>query len=461
MPEFRQVAEQRRQNIQANRAIFDDAERQQRDLTDAERTEVRNRNTEISAATASLQLMREQRQQEDETARLVERQEEDRRRAERDDVQGAFRPLADGDSGGDGEESDGEILARRDGDLAHPYLRPFANSAYSRAFADSIASGSALPAVIEANARQRAHMDSMNTESDRGGNFLMPPPEFVDELIREAPLTQFMRRICRVRPLKGRNGIRYPKQTVKLGRARKTHPLGSGTVSRIEGEEKYLIPKKRKHTVIVEEDMSEDLYLDPVRELRAQTTESVGEDDEWDFMVGTGVGNEGIGIFTPHEDGVPVARDFDQNQFSDALTFRGMRHAKNRIPAVWRNKAVCVMHTDILEMLQNRKGEKAGGFIYNDSVREDVPDRIVSTDVFVSDQAPNSVAPGAYAAVFFVPQFFWIVDGFGGVPRLRILDQKFDDTDEIGYSYRFWNNHAPVQPQAFSRVKFGSAPESA
>ena len=126
-------------------------------------------------------------------------------------------------------------------------------------------------------------------------------------------------------------------------------------------------------------------------------------------MTGSGT-NEPLGIFTASEDGISTGRDISTGNTSTEITFDGLLEAKYSIKTQYQPMLKWIFHRDAVKMLAKIK-DSDGQYIWQQSVVEGTPDRLLNIPVLMSEYAPNTFTAGKYVGMLGDFSNYWIVDG--------------------------------------------------
>ncbi len=169
------------------------------------------------------------------------------------------------------------------------------------------------------------------------------------------------------------------------------------------------------------------------------------------FMTGNGV-NKPLGLFFASENGIPTTRDIATGNTSSALTFNGLLNAKYALKAQYRSNAHWLFHTDAILQLALIK-DLDDHYIWQPSVLENTPDRLLGIPVVESRFAPNTFTTGQYVGLLGDFSYYWIAEALD--VQIQVLLEKYAETNQNGYIMRAGFDGQPVMAEAFTRLKLG------
>jgi HK97 family phage major capsid protein len=180
-------------------------------------------------------------------------------------------------------------------------------------------------------------------------------------------------------------------------------------------------------------------------ELRINTSQENG------YMNGSGTAQP-LGVFTASANGISTGRDISDGNTATEVTFDGLQNAKYNVKQQYMNKASWVLHRDLAKMLAKIK-DADGQYIWQGSVVNGQPDRLLGASVFMSEYAPSTFTTGQYVAMFGDFQHYWFCDA--DALELQVLRELYAVNNQIGYLVGYFGDGMPVLEEAFSRVKLG------
>lgn len=171
--------------------------------------------------------------------------------------------------------------------------------------------------------------------------------------------------------------------------------------------------------------------------------------EEKAFLLGDGQAKP-LGVFTASNDGVPTSRDVSAGNTTTAITYDGLVAAKYAIKAGYRRNAGWLFHRDAIKNLLLIK-DSAGLPIWQPSITDGTPDRLLGHPMYESEYVPNTFTTGLYVGMFADFSYYWIVDALA--MQFQRLVELYAETNQTGIICRRELDGQPVLGEAFARVK--------
>lgn len=146
----------------------------------------------------------------------------------------------------------------------------------------------------------------------------------------------------------------------------------------------------------------------------------IGAKEEEAFFIGDGVGKP-TGVFTSAETGVTAA--------STAITFDDVMDLYYSLRAPYRNKATWLLNDSTVKAIRKLK-DGNGNYIWQPSVREGEPDRILNRPYRTSIYVPE-LAAGNRVMAFGDYSYYWIADRQGR--SFKRLNELYATTGQVGF----------------------------
>jgi HK97 family phage major capsid protein len=170
------------------------------------------------------------------------------------------------------------------------------------------------------------------------------------------------------------------------------------------------------------------------------------------YMTGTGAGQP-LGVFTASADGITTARDVATDNAATYPTFDGLINAKYTLKGQYWPTARWIFHRDVLKKISKLvNGE--GQYIWQPSVIEGQPDRILGMPVLMSEYAPSTMTANLYVGILGDFRYYWIADALD--MQVQRLVELYAETNQVGLIGRMESDGAPTLSEAFVRIQLGS-----
>lgn len=290
------------------------------------------------------------------------------------------------------------------------------------------------------------------TDIAASGGYLAPP-QFNADLIRDLDNATWVRQMARVM-MTDAPEFSTPYRSARVSSAVRGAELGAPTAdTSLKFGLRKLSPKYIAGQVNISRDLRRSSVIDIDSLVRDEITFEVAALEETEFMIGSGVGLQALGVFVASNDGIPTSRDvaFDSATEFDADT---LRDCKYNLKAQYRSSPSIswTFHRDGIKRLSKLK-DGEGQYLWQAGITAGDPDTLLGHAVNESEYAPNTYTTGAYAGLLGDWNYFWIVDGLSLEIQVLIETGAGNNQDQIIYRRKM--DAAPVQPLAFSRLKMG------
>lgn len=171
------------------------------------------------------------------------------------------------------------------------------------------------------------------------------------------------------------------------------------------------------------------------------------------YLNGSG-SNQPLGVFTASDDGIGTARDVSTGNTTTELRFDGLIEAKFTLKPQYWPKARWMFHRDGVKQIAKLK-DGEGQYLWRESVRVGEPDRVLGLPVFMSEYAPNTFTAGLYVGILGDFSYYWIADALD--MDMQRLDELYAATNQVGFVGRMESDGMPVLAEAFVRVKLATS----
>lgn len=324
-----------------------------------------------------------------------------------------------------------------------PALDNRATDAYRAAYRHWLAGGTDVLNAAESRALQ----------ADNGtlGGYLIPPMQFVKDLIAAKDNAVFIRRLATVQTVTSSDSLGAPSLDTDPADADWTSEIGT----RQEDSSMNFGRREMKPQLIAKLVKVSEKLLNRVpnaeQVVRDRLAYKFGITEEKAFMTGTGA-SKPLGVFTASADGVTTARDYSTDNTTTTITFDNLKGVKYSLKGAYHPNASWVFHRDAVAMISKLK-DGDGQYIWQSDVKAGEPDRILGFPVYMSEYAPNTFTTGLYVGILGdFKAGYWIADYAEGY-RTKRLVELYAATGQIGILGEQYVDGAPVLAEAFARVK--------
>lgn len=316
------------------------------------------------------------------------------------------------------------------------------NEARRAAFRKYLAEGERALSAIEAR----------DLQADLGaqGGFLVPPMEFVNELIIWINNQVFMRQFARKFTLEKSDSMGAPSLADDPSAPNWTGELSPASIdSTMDFGRRELHPHPLTKAIKISNKLLR-LSAIPVEQLiieRLGYVFSIAQENG--FLTGNG-SNQPLGVFTASPLGISTNRDVSTGNTTTAVTFDGLMEAKYSIKGQYWPGLRWIFNRTVLKSIRKLK-DGDGQYLWQASVTAGQPDMLLGSPVAMSEYAPNTMTTGQYVGILGDFRYYWIVDAMDfGIQRLTEL---FALSNQVGLIARAACDGAPVLEEAWARVK--------
>ena len=297
----------------------------------------------------------------------------------------------------------------------------------------------------------RAYQNALSLGTDATAGYLTAPVEFREELIRGLDNLLFMRR------LSGYAGTIGNAQSLGFP-YRKTEATDADWVPEVtEAAEETTLdfgrrefkPNKLAKLIKVSKAlvnhaaMAENVVMREMMYKIATAQENA-------YLNGNGTAQP-LGVFTASDNGISTARDVSTDNTATTITFDGLQNAKYSLKQQYWANANWIGHRDFFKMAAKIK-DGEGQYIWQGSVVNGQPDRLLGFPTNMSEYAPNTFATGKYVGILGdFKNGYMIADG--DAISVQVLKELYAVNGQIGYLVDYFGDGAPVLEEAFARVK--------
>jgi len=280
--------------------------------------------------------------------------------------------------------------------------------------------------------------------------YLVPQQQFVNELIKELDNQFVIRGLCKILPpLKGSHSLGYPKRNARANTAVFGTELQAPTKDTALA---FGLREFRTNPAIGEIVLSKTLMrnLPGIENLvRQELAYNFGELLEQKYIDGDGNGCP-LGLFTPHADGISVARDVSAGNTTGEVKYDNLLNCKYALKPQYQNNLKFLFHRDIVKQIIKLK-DGDGNYIYQPNVQIGGVDRLFGIEVIMSEYAPNVATTGKYVGLLGDFTGYWILDSLN--LEIIALNELYARQNQCSIICRLETDGAPVIEEKFIRIK--------
>ena len=260
--------------------------------------------------------------------------------------------------------------------------------------------------------------NALSIGSNPQGGYLVPD-EFERQLIDALLEQDIMRRMARI--IQTSYGERKIPVVVAHGNASWVEEAEQIPFSDETFGQMSLSAFKAATMIKISNELLNDSVFDMPAYIASEFARRIGALEEDAFFVGDGVGKPtGVTISCP----VGVTADE-----ADAITFDEVIDLYHSLRIPYRRRAAFVMHDSTVKIIRKLK-DLSGQYLWQPSVQDGQPDRILSRPLYTSQYMPLAEA-GAKSVLFGDFSYYWIADRQGRT--FQRLNELYAETDQVGF----------------------------
>jgi len=296
----------------------------------------------------------------------------------------------------------------------------------------------------------RPEFRALQADSATIGGYLVPPEQFVAQLIKDLDNESFIRRFSKKFTVTSSDKLGAPSLDADPANHAWTAEVGAVSEdSTMAFGKRELEPNQLTKLVKVSNKLLRVAALGPENLVRQRLSYIMGQTLEGVYLTGSGA-SQPLGVFTASANGISTGQDVSTGNTTTAVTFDGLVEAKYAIKqgynAVWMFSRVAIKNIAKLK-------DGDGQYLWSPSRTAGEPDRLLGAPVYVSDHAnfPQTFTTGLYVGIYGDFSYYWTVD-LGSMELIR-LNELYQANGQVGFISRGWFDGAPVLENAFARVK--------
>lgn len=286
------------------------------------------------------------------------------------------------------------------------------------------------------------------------GGYLVPPQQFIAELIKGLDNAVFVRRISKVFQVTTSDSLGAPTLDADMSDpvwTTEVQDLSSTADTAMTFGKRELKPQQLAKLAKISMKLLRVSAIPAEALVRDRLTYRFATAMENNFLNGDGSAKP-LGVFNADTNGIPTSRDVNTGN-ATAITADSLIEAKYKLKAQYRNGAQWIFHRDVIKAICKLK-DGEGNYMWQQGLIVGQPDTILSLPVNESEYAPNTFTSGSYIGILGNFQFYWIAELFG--MEIQRLNELFAATSQVGFIGRMWVDGAPVLPEAFARLKLAA-----
>lgn len=291
---------------------------------------------------------------------------------------------------------------------------------------------------------------ALQADNDELGGYLKMPMTMVNELIKDMDNMVFVRRYARIFQVTSSDSLGAPSLDGDIADADWTTELATGN----EGDLDLGRRELKAHPMAKRVKMSRKLIrvsaLDPEALVRERLAYKFGITQEKGYFTGNGA-NQPLGVFVASTQGISTGRDYSTGNTATQVKFDGLKGAKYTLKQAYWPGARWTFHREVMGQIAKEK-DGNGQYLWMPTNSATEPDLLLSFPVDMSEYAPNTMTTGLYAGILGNWRAgYWIIDSLN--MEVQRLVELYAEQNQIGFIGRYEGDGAPVNENAFVRVK--------
>ena len=401
---------------------------------------------------------------------LVKQQARSERLSEAERDAAAADELRAGGRGGD-ERRGGETrtfkferrsAANRESTRSVLLAGPTSTEVYAEAFRNMLLgqtlSESQRASVAEVERIYAPQLRSMQADLNTAGGFLVPPIQFIAELLAIVDDQVFIRQLATVITMTNATTLGVPTRDTDVDDADWTTELAVGaesagpTIGRRD-----LTPNPLAKYIKISNKLIRAAAINPEVLVQDRLAYKFGIAQEKAFMTGSGAGQP-LGLFTA----TPFGISTNQDKFTGSATgfvADNLIDAKYFLKPQYWPKARWLFHRNAIAAIRKLK-DSQGQYLWNPGARTGTagtglivgsPDTLLDLPIVIDEYVPSTLTTGLYVGMLADFSKYWIVDAL--TLTLQRLVELFALTNQTAFIGRLETDAMPVIEEAFVRLK--------
>mgnify|MGYP006921296145 CR=1 FL=1 len=282
------------------------------------------------------------------------------------------------------------------------------------------------------------------------GGGVVVPLEVAQEVWRLADNVVFMRGKATMRQVRQTVSLGIPTVTGRADAAAWTSEIGdTAEDASLKFGRRELTPHKLASFIKMSNMFLRMAVGGAVEIVQAEIAYDAGIKCENAYLNGTGA-SQPAGLFTTVDGGLSTARDYSTDNTTTALTRDNIIGAYYFLKPQYRRTAEWIFHRDVMKLVALMK-DGEGRYMFQSSMTEGQPDRLMGAPINESEYAPSTMTAGLYVGLFGDLKNYVIADSMQ-MEVQRILEYYFK-TDESAIVARLWTDGQVMREEGFVRLK--------
>jgi HK97 family phage major capsid protein len=290
---------------------------------------------------------------------------------------------------------------------------------------------------------------SMMAGVDADGGYLITPETFVSALLKEMDDVSVVRSLSTIETLKNAASLGIISLDADLGDWDFTTELQTGNLDPgLKFKKRALAAHPMAKRVKISETLIRKSSKGVQSLVMGRMKYKLGGTLEYNYMLGDGI-DKPLGLFVASADGIPLARDIDEDMAQTMVTYDGLISVQGSLKEGYQKNANWLFNRNLLTKI--RKLKNGDEYAWSAGLADGTPSQILGKPYKLSDFCPSVCTAGSYVGMYGNFKYYWILDALS--MTIKVVDQLYAETNEIGYIGRYEGDAQPVMGEAFSRIK--------
>lgn len=290
----------------------------------------------------------------------------------------------------------------------------------------------------------------LNAGNDPEGGYLLPPAQWIQQLIQAVDDAVPLRGLATVHQLTTADSLGVPTLDTDLSDAEWTSELSTGSQDdSLRLGKRELSPNPIAKRVKISRKLLRLTANRAENLVRDRLSYKFGVTQEKAFMTGSG-NKQPLGLFTASADGIPTSRDVATGS-ATGFTGNGLIDAKYTLKSAYWPNAVWLFHRDAIRDIRKLKTSTDEQYVWQPGLAADRPDMILDRPYVVSEFVPNTFTDGLYSGMFGDFRHYWIAESLS--LEIQRLVELYAESNQVGFIGRQEVDAMPVLAEAFVRIK--------
>ena len=299
-----------------------------------------------------------------------------------------------------------------------------------------------------------AELRDLQADKDPSGGYLLAPPQFFNDLIRNVSDAVFILDRANVITVTGTDAATFPTLTTLPSDYSWTSEISTqadDTTMRF-GSRGLKMSKARK-LIKVSSDLLMKASINPDQIIRDALVEVMGKTSETAYMTGDGA-NQPLGLFTADASGISTSRDISTDNTTTAMTLKGLQNAMYHVKSQYHPNAVWVFSREAVREI-NKLQDGYGRPLLSPDITRAGGLQLLGHEILMSEYVPNTFTAALYLGVFGDLKQYQILQGAS--LQIQVASEIYLATDQVGYFAKWHGDGAPAVEEAFARVQLAAS----